>query len=73
MLNCQRYIELNPIRAAMVTDPAHNRRTSYRHNALGLAECRITPHSLYLPMGASDKARQSAYRALFRAHLDQDR
>ena len=23
LLKCQRYIELNPVRAAMVTDPAH--------------------------------------------------
>ena len=35
LLTCQRYIELNPVRAAMVDDPAHYRRTSYRHNALG--------------------------------------
>ena len=35
LLSCQRYIELNPVRAAMVDDPAHYRWTSYRHNALG--------------------------------------
>ena len=38
LLACQRYIELNPVRAAMVTDPAHYRWTSYRHNALGQAD-----------------------------------
>ena len=27
LLTCQRYIELNPVRAAMVTDPAHYRWT----------------------------------------------
>ena len=37
LLSCQRYIELNPVRAAMVDDPAHYRWTSYRHNALGQA------------------------------------
>ena len=31
LLSCQRYIELNPVRAAMVDDPAHYRWTSYRY------------------------------------------
>jgi putative transposase len=34
LLSAQRYIELNPVRAAMVADPAHYRWTSYRTNAL---------------------------------------
>ena len=71
LLTCQRYIELNPVRAALVGDPAHYRWTSYRHNALGAADHRITAHALYRALGSSDKARQAAYRALFRAHLDQ--
>ena len=70
LLACQRYIELNPVRAAMVDDPAHYRWTSYRANALGQADARLTPHSLYLALGKSDKERQAAYRALFRAPLD---
>ena len=41
LLTCQRYIELNPVRAAMVDDPAHYRWTSHRHNALGLTDSRI--------------------------------
>ena len=32
LLLCQRYIELNPVRAAMVDDPAHYRWSSYRAN-----------------------------------------
>jgi len=35
-MTCQRYIELNPVRAAMVGDPALYRRSSYRSNALEL-------------------------------------
>ncbi len=36
LLTCQRYIELNLLRAAMVDDPAHYRWTSYRaHAGLG--------------------------------------
>jgi putative transposase len=71
LLTCQRYIELNPVRAAMVTDPAHYRWTSYRHNGLGAADSRVTPHALYLALGQSATGRQAAYRALFRAHLDE--
>jgi putative transposase len=70
LLLCQRYIELNPVRAAMVDDPTHYRWTSYRANALGAADSSITPHPLYKSLGRSDKERQAAYRALFRAQLD---
>ncbi len=70
LLSCQRYIELNPVRAAMVDDPAHYRWTSYRHHALGQANPLLTPHRLYLCIDANEKQRQAAYRALFRAQLD---
>ena len=70
LLACQRYIELNPVRAAMVDDPAHYRWTSYRHNALGQTNPYLTPHPLYQALGRDDKARQAAYRELFRAQLD---
>ena len=44
LLVCQQYIELNPVRAAMVDDPAHYRWTSYRYNALGQANAYLTQH-----------------------------
>jgi putative transposase len=72
LLNCQRYIELNPVRAAMVEDPTHYHWTSYRHNALGQANPYLTPHPLYLALGRDDKKRQAAYRSLFRAQLDNE-
>lgn len=70
LLACQRYIELNPVRAAMVDDPAHYRWSSYRGNGLGQANLRVTPHALYLALGRTDKQRQASYRALFRPELD---
>ncbi|MGQ0700879.1 MAG: transposase [Panacagrimonas sp.] len=70
LLTCQRYIELNPIRAAMVEDPAHYRWSSYRCNALGQADDRITAHPLYLALGPNDTQRQTAYRTMFRPELD---
>jgi putative transposase len=72
LLTCQRYIELNPVRAAMVDDPAHYRWTSYRANALGKADDLLTPHGVYLGLDREPKRRQAAYRALFRAELDQE-
>jgi putative transposase len=70
LLACQRYIELNPVRAAMVEDPAHYRWTSYRAHGLGQPDARLTPHALYQALGRNDKERQANYRDLFRAQLD---
>ena len=72
LLTCQRYIEINPVRAAMVDDPAHYRWTRYRHNALGRANPYLSPHPLYLALGKNDKTRQAAYRSLFHAELDNE-
>lgn len=70
LLACQRYIELNPVRAGMVVHPAEYRWSSYRANAQGEADRLIRPHELYLALGADDAARQAAYRELFRSELE---
>jgi putative transposase len=70
LLLCQRYIELNPVRAAMVDDPAHYRWSSYRSNALGQSDLLITPHPLYTGMATDEEGRRTSYRALFRHQLD---
>ena len=69
LLKCQRYIELNPVRAAMVTDPAHYPWSSYRANAFGEKDPLVTPHALYKRLGRNQTARQAAYRELVRASL----
>ena len=71
LLACQRYIELNPVRADMVADPSQFRWSSYRRHAFGQADPIVTPHPLYLALGRSQEGRQSAYRALFRSQLDE--
>jgi putative transposase len=43
LLLCQRYIELNPVRAGMVCDPADYPWSSYRANALGQANAILSP------------------------------
>ena len=72
LLSCMRYIELNPVRAGMVTDPAHYRWSSYRHNGLGQGDALLTPHPLYRTLAKDDDERRAAYRALFRPQLDEE-
>ena len=68
LLVCQRYIELNPVRAGMVRYPGHYRWSSYRCNAEGREDALVHPHPLYLNMGKNKGERQQAYAALFHAH-----
>ncbi|MBU0501035.1 MAG: transposase [Gammaproteobacteria bacterium] len=70
LLACQRYIELNPVRAAMVAHPAEYRWSSYRANAQGEADALITPHAVYQALGLDEAARQMSYRELFRYELE---
>ncbi len=70
VLACYRYIEMNPVRAAMVKHPRHYRWSSYRTNAEGQASNVITPHKHYRALERSEEARREAYRALFKTELD---
>lgn len=70
LLTCYRYIELNPVRARMVAHPSEYRWSSYRANALGNQDALLSPHAEYLALGNHAQERQTAYRALFDAHLD---
>ncbi|MCK0509356.1 transposase [Aromatoleum anaerobium] len=72
LLLCQRYIELNPVRANITDDPAHYRWSSYRANGLGQSDALLTPHALYLGLDGDATSRQAAYRALFRSELDHE-
>jgi len=67
---CHRYIELNPVRAGIVGNPAQYSWSSYRANGLGETDVRVTPHPLYEELGSGDRERQAAYRALFDIGLD---
>lgn len=72
LLTCMRYIELNPVRANMVNHPREYRWSSYRANGEGREDALITPHSVYLSLDRTADQRREAYRALFKAHLDED-
>jgi putative transposase len=67
LLTVMRYIELNPVRAGMVTAPDEYPWSSYRHNTrgeLGPNADWLTPHPEYLRLGRSAEERQAAYRVL---------
>ena len=66
VLTCMRYIELNPVRAGLVSEPELVRCSSYRYHALGEADALVSPHPLYLALGASPRDRRDAYRAMCR-------
>jgi putative transposase len=72
LLACQRYIEMNPVRARMVAHPRDYPWSSYRWHALGTADALVSDHPLYRGLGADEPARRQAYRALFRGLLDED-
>jgi putative transposase len=72
LLTVMRYIELNPVRADMVTHPRDYPWSSYRVNADGETGRNldwITPHREYQRLGKSPEERQAAYRRLFRAAI----
>ena len=70
LFSCYRYVELNPVRAGMMTHPAEYPWSSYQCNALGTPNSLITPHPLYTSLDRDDENRQSIYRSHFDVHLD---
>lgn len=63
-LNCLRYIEQNPVRAGLVSEPQDYPWSSNRVHALGEPNSWLTLHATYLALGASPRARQEAYAAI---------
>ncbi|RGP39591.1 hypothetical protein BPTFM16_02763 [Altererythrobacter insulae] len=71
LLQVYKYIELNPIRAGMVTEPSEYHWSSYHINALGKHSSLCTPHTEYLNLGATDLQRQHNYRAIFKTNINE--
>ena len=69
LLTCMRYMELNPVRAGMVSHPSEYPWSSYHHNALGRTDDLVTPYLEYQRLGKTDEERQAAYRQLFKHHI----
>jgi putative transposase len=65
------YIDLNPVRAGMVGDPAEYRWSSHQHYVGRRSDKLITPHPLYWELGNTPFARDQAYAELVRAGISQ--
>lgn len=72
LLRCYRYIELNPVRAGLVPQPADYPWSSYRHNAYGVANPAIQAHVCYATLDVCEKQRQAAYRKFVQGANDED-
>lgn len=65
LLACYRYIELNPVRAGMVSHPGAYRWSSYRHHAWGTPDPLVKDHELFHQLARDPGERRRCYRALF--------
>lgn len=73
LLACYRYIELNPVRAGMVSYPEQYPWSSYRaHVGLGSSDL-LRDHAVYLMLGHDRATRSSTYSRLCRTGLEPDR
>jgi putative transposase len=70
LMACHRYIELNPVRAGIVSDPREFHWSSFSANALARANALLAPHPEYLALAECPEKRCDAYRSLFEGEID---
>lgn len=69
LLACMAYIDLNPVRAGIATEPSDYPWSSHAHY-VGLRNDKlVSPHPLYWELGNTPFARDAAYADLVRAGL----
>ena len=85
LMTVYRYVELNPVRAAMVSRPEHHRWSSVHANLGLIKDPLVTPHPVFLAQDPDPQKRSQAYQARLhegvsdddlariRAHLQQER
>lgn len=71
VLACYRYIELNPVRAAMVDQPADYPWSSYAANCGAHVDPLISTHAEFDALATNRETRWLAYRGLFDDKLDE--
>ncbi|MEO7548938.1 MAG: transposase [Ramlibacter sp.] len=64
LLTCMAYLDLNPVRAGMVSEPAAYPWSSHLHYIGRRTDRLLTPHPLYWEMGNTPFSREVAYREL---------
>lgn len=70
LLACMRYVELNPVRAGLVDDPAAYRWSSHTHHVGLRVDPLIAEHAVYWGLGNTPFERQGAYRRLIASDLE---
>jgi putative transposase len=70
VLACYRYIELNPVRAGIVSHPHEYRWSSHHANARAERDDLLAPHPAYAALADGDAPRRFQYRGLFEEALD---
>lgn len=73
LFQCMAYIELNPVRAAMIQDPGDYPWSSYLHNIGQHKDPLVAAHPLFWALGNTPFAREAAYREIVGAGLPIDR
>ncbi|RYF26983.1 MAG: transposase [Comamonadaceae bacterium] len=72
LLACMAYLDLNPVRAAMVSEPAAYPWSSHAHYSGRAVHRWLTPHPLYWELGNTPFSREAAYSDLVRAGVEQE-
>ena len=67
LLACMVYIDLNPVRAGMVAEPAQYPWSSQRHCIGQSVDKLLTPHALLWDLGNTPFSREAAYHELVQA------
>ena len=69
LLVCGSYVELNPVRAGMVTDPRAYHWSSYNAYALGKDNPLVDEHPIYGMLSEDESERRKKYRELVQGML----
>jgi putative transposase len=69
LLTCMTYIDLNPVRAGMVSDPKDYPWSSHGHYVGLRSDKLITPHSLFWSLANTPFGREAAYAEMVRAGI----
>lgn len=72
LLTCYRYVEMNPVRAAMVESPGDYAWSSYACNALDRPNAIVSEHPVFRALGRTRVERCGAYRQLVIESISDD-
>ena len=61
LLQCGKYIELNPVKASIVNMPEHYKFSSYNYYAIGLHDAIVSPNPIFLELSNCKEERKRYY------------